>query len=40
MFTMSTAAEGAGRPLAEVPLDLGIKDVRGQSYLAAVSWST
>jgi len=34
MFTMSTAAEGAGRPLAEVSLDLGIEDVRGQSYLA------
>jgi hypothetical protein len=34
MFTMSTAAEGAGRSLAEVPLDIGIEDVRGQSYLA------
>jgi hypothetical protein len=34
MFTMSTAAEAAGRPLTKVPLDLGIEDVRGQSYLA------
>jgi hypothetical protein len=34
MFTMSVAAEGASGSLAELPLDLGIEDIHGQSYLA------
>ena len=34
MFTMSVAAEGAKGSLAEAPLDLGIEDLHGQSYLA------
>ena len=34
MLTMSVAAEGPKGSLAEVPLDLGIEDVHGQSYLA------
>ena len=34
MLTMSVAAGEPKAPLAEVPLDLGIEDVHGQSYLA------
>ncbi len=34
LYTMSVAAQGRTGPLAEVPLDLAIEDVRGQSYLA------
>ena len=34
MLTMSVAAEGAKGSLAEAPLDLGIEDLHGQSYVA------
>ena len=34
MLTMSVAAERLRGSLAELPLDLGIEDVQGQSYLA------
>ncbi len=34
LYTMSMAAQGPTGSLAEVPLDLAIEDVRGQSYLA------
>ena len=34
MLTMSVAVQGQGGSLAEAPLDLGIEDLHGQSYLA------
>ena len=34
MLTMSVAAERLRGSLAELPLDLGIEDIHGQSYLA------
>lgn len=34
LYTMSVAAQGKTGSLAEVPLDLAIEDVQGQSYLA------
>jgi hypothetical protein len=34
MFTMTVAAERAKGSLAESPLDLGVEDLHGQSYLA------
>ena len=34
LYTMSVAAQGRTGPLAEVPLDLSVDDLRGQSYLA------
>ena len=34
LYTMSVAAQERTGPLAEVPLDLAIEDIRGNSYLA------
>lgn len=34
LYTMSVAAQGQTGSLAEMPLDLSVDDLRGQSYLA------